>query len=266
MLIYNIKWATDGEKVFLPAEVWLEDNVEDVAEKLSDMYGWLVDSFEFFTKDDFESKVYEAYKLQWMISHGFTIKDYLDALIEADEDATFNGTYPEGDTRDIYESLASTVEYDTGLGAGSMWVCKGEFLDAEFKDDAYMQGLISQMANSTRMLNFWRREYGKTLLPNLEIPTSAGVLKAYESGITGQPGICVMFTPAGFTEEIDLAYVSVYEDSEYQTGAKERPVDVVICAYGDPYSEDYTKKDIIRREDVMASLTDAGCVPDSQKM
>lgn len=88
----------------------------------------------------------------------------------------------------------------------------------------------------------------------IEVNTSAGVLRAYKSTDPGQPGICVVLQPAGYDSEIDLSYVSVYEDPEYRTSDNERPVDVSIMTYADAYSEDYTSKQMIRREDVMAAL------------
>ena len=88
----------------------------------------------------------------------------------------------------------------------------------------------------------------------LEVTTSAGILRAYKSADPGQPGIYVMFQPAGYDYEIDMSYISVYEDSDYRTKDNEREVDVVIMTYGDCHTEDYTRKDIIRREDIMEAL------------
>ena len=112
-----------------------------------------------------------------------------------------------------------------------MFFCNGEYTEIEYPESG-------------------------TYPAEMEIPTAAGVMRAYRSADPGQPGISVVFQPAGYEEEIDLAYTSVYEDESYQTEDKERPVDVVIMAYGDPYNEDYTSKDILRREDVMSALSD----------
>lgn len=87
-----------------------------------------------------------------------------------------------------------------------------------------------------------------------EVATSAGVLKAYKSADPGQPGIAVMLQPAGYDTEIDMSYVSVYEDTEYQTSYKETSVDVSIMTYGNVFTEDYTDKVMIRRKDVMDAL------------
>lgn len=88
----------------------------------------------------------------------------------------------------------------------------------------------------------------------LEIRTPAGILSACPSTDPGQPGICIMWRPEGFDSEIDISFVSVYKDPAYRTRDEEGPKDVVIMTYADVYSEDYTKKDILRREDVEAAL------------
>lgn len=205
------------------------------------------------TKEEFENKCYEVYKLNWMISHGYSLRDYLNALILEDEEASNSGNYPEGDARDIFESLDSRFEYDTGFN-GTIWVCKEEFLDAEFNDEEYMAVLLSQMPEANMMRDFYRTKYGK-LLPeeHLDVYTSAGVLKAYKLKDPGNPGICVMLQPAAYEEEIDVTQASVYEDKDYATEG-ERSVDVVIHSWGDATTEDYTTKEIIRREEVIAGL------------
>jgi len=47
MLVTDIKWETDDEVVDLPTEVEVDDNMSDdeVADYLSDTYGWLVNGF-----------------------------------------------------------------------------------------------------------------------------------------------------------------------------------------------------------------------------
>lgn len=90
----------------------------------------------------------------------------------------------------------------------------------------------------------------------IEIQTSAGILRAYKSADPGQPGICVVFQPKGFDCEVDLSFVSVYQDPEYQTRDKEGTEDVCIMTYANIFDEDYTAKDIIRRADIERALTD----------
>ena len=48
MLVTNIKWETDGYEVDdLPTEVEVDDDLDEdeIADYLSDEYGWLVESF-----------------------------------------------------------------------------------------------------------------------------------------------------------------------------------------------------------------------------
>lgn len=47
MLVTNIKWETDGEEVDLPTEVEVFRDMDDdeIADYLSDTYGWLVNGF-----------------------------------------------------------------------------------------------------------------------------------------------------------------------------------------------------------------------------
>lgn len=53
MRVYNIDWETDGEVVTLPTEVDVPNDIDeyDIADYLSDEYGWLVNSFEIEYKD-----------------------------------------------------------------------------------------------------------------------------------------------------------------------------------------------------------------------
>lgn len=41
---------------------------------------------EIMNRTAFEDKMYEAYKLWWMMMHGFTLKDYVNALAIRRED------------------------------------------------------------------------------------------------------------------------------------------------------------------------------------
>ena len=54
MLVTDIKWETDGYDVELPTEVEVEDGMTDdeIADYLSDTYGWLVNEFALPMDDD----------------------------------------------------------------------------------------------------------------------------------------------------------------------------------------------------------------------
>lgn len=88
----------------------------------------------------------------------------------------------------------------------------------------------------------------------MEVKTKAGILRAYKSQDPGQPGIYIVLQPTGYEEEIDMSYVCVFEDEEYMTKDNERDIDVCIYTYGDATTEDWTSKDIVRREHIIAGL------------
>lgn len=88
----------------------------------------------------------------------------------------------------------------------------------------------------------------------LEVETSAGTIRAYKSQCPGEPGITVMFQPKGQDDEIDIADLKVIEDKGCQTEDRESPEDLVFLAYGSPFTEDYTTKYILRRQDVCEAL------------
>ena len=54
MEVTNIKWVTDGEVLDLPTKVEVEDGMSDdeIADYLSDTYGWLVEGFSLPMDDD----------------------------------------------------------------------------------------------------------------------------------------------------------------------------------------------------------------------
>ena len=205
--------------------------------------------------ENFRRKCYVAYQLDWMISHGYSIADYVHALAEADQDAAVDDAYPEGDADYIYGVLSEAVE-ETGFGSGSIWVCYAEFLDAEYQDVNYMKHLLTTMGNFDELSKLYYEDthYCLSSIPEFQVETSAGILNTYRSALPGQPGVVVMLQPDSYEEEIDCAYVSVYEDKNYRTSDNEGEKDVVIMSYGDATTEDYTTKEIIRRDDIIAGL------------
>ncbi len=111
-------------------------------------------------EEEFLKKCYEAYQLDWMLSQGYSLNDYLKVLAEAE--ASFEpDEYPEGTAEDIAKDIHQRFEEDFGFG-GSLWVCFEEFLGAEFLDKDYMEHLLQLMPASEKM----KEQYKKVVAGN----------------------------------------------------------------------------------------------------
>ena len=70
---------------------------------------------------------YEEYKLQWMLDHGFTLKDLLNDLVEIAD------AYEYGNIQhDLHECFESW-ENENGFPGHSIWASYEEWLDNEIK-------------------------------------------------------------------------------------------------------------------------------------
>ncbi len=204
----------------------------------------------------FEDECYKAYQLDWMMSHGYGLKDLMDALsivgedIEEDEEQELNDN-----PYYMIHQVFSAFEYDHGFGS-QIYACKEEFLQAEYLDKDYMAHLLSAMPFSDEKRKRYTKYTGITLSKPegdlIVVPTTAGVITAEKCTDPGQPGISITLQPAGTDFMIDMSYVTVTEAPEYQTEDKERPEDVVIMTYGDIWDEDYTSKVVIRGEELQS--------------
>ena len=87
------------------------------------------------TKKPIAERIYERFKLQWMIDHGFTLADIYSIMNEYLEEVE-----PE-DREDI--SFESYLE-EVGLREGSLWPCFDEFLDNECCDPEVIIPLLDE--------------------------------------------------------------------------------------------------------------------------
>lgn len=75
---------------------------------------------------------YAKYQLYWMIEHGHSIKELMQAVNDYDHE------YADDTLMDRFE------QWDEEEGfKGSLWVCMDEFLGAEYQDKAYMRGILT---------------------------------------------------------------------------------------------------------------------------
>lgn len=80
---------------------------------------------------DIKQIAYEKYKLDWMLHHGYTLKDLIDELSSCMEEAN-------EDLVVVFDIWAS----DYGFGS-EIWVCFQEFIDNEYQDEGYMKQLLN---------------------------------------------------------------------------------------------------------------------------
>ena len=148
--------------------VVLKINELSKAERASRIRDWLkqVDT-EIASRNKLEESCYEAYRLDWMLSHGESLTSYRNGLAEAAE------LIEEDEEQDLFE-LDSRQKLDTyadgfeeqGFGSGSIWACMDEFLGAEFLDADYMSHLFDVMCASAEQRTLWSKMTGESLAEN----------------------------------------------------------------------------------------------------
>lgn len=83
-----------------------------------------------------KQRAYEAYKLDWMIKHQYTLADLIKELQscieEVDEDEAI-------DLNEIFENW----EFDFGFHS-EIWACYEEFCENEYQDKEYIKQLLGE--------------------------------------------------------------------------------------------------------------------------
>lgn len=88
----------------------------------------------------------------------------------------------------------------------------------------------------------------------LHINSPAGELCAYVGSDTDNPSVGICMIPEGSDGAVvDLAYAEV-KGKELADIDKTGYEDVSLYTYADPYTEDFTSKNIIKRDDVVKAL------------
>ena len=215
-------------------------------------------------KECFEKKCYSAYQLDWMMSHGFSLDDVIKALKESlidqlNEEGEDCDNYAIGTASEMENYFTCAEEeflQESGFGNGSIFACMNEFLNHEYHDAYYMKHLFDNLSDKDNMVRMYEIYTGIRLgsVPEFSVDTKAGIINAYKNCDNGAPGVIVMLQPKAYEDVIDCASVTVYEEPGYRTEDNEGDMDVVIHAYGDAFDENYTHKEIIRRNDVISAL------------
>lgn len=94
-------------------------------------------------------RLYEAYKLDWMLGHGYSIDDIFANMFDHANDADYiktdNNDEPIVDA-DCIDIVAAYEDWEREDGFdGEIWASFKEFCDCELTDRGYIHGLIERM-------------------------------------------------------------------------------------------------------------------------
>ena len=126
MIATNIQWCVDDPEDLkrLPdkADIPFDIDEDDIADCLSDVYGFLVYGFDLEEEDDPLKKEYEQFKLQWMIDHGYTLQNLISELA----DILNEGFNIGGNAHNYLNEAFELFEDEIGFN-GSLWPCRREW-------------------------------------------------------------------------------------------------------------------------------------------
>ena len=148
-----------------------------------------VKDFVFESPDvtEFKDECYKAYQLEWMLRQGYSLNDlsevFRELFFEEIEEEPVRFAVPSDDITvdDFVDRLEEAFLIDRGFD-GSLYVCKADFLQAEFLDEGYMAHLFSIMAgDAEENMRKWREITGQEVAENREteltVKQVAGVWK-----------------------------------------------------------------------------------------
>ena len=110
-------------------------------------------------KEEFIQACYEAYQLDWMISHGYSLADYREVLVELMGqvlDAPFMVAASDEDLVRLSNKAEEYFMQDEGFN-GTLFASKKEFIGSEFQDPDYMEHLLSMMPDKVEKKAYWKK-------------------------------------------------------------------------------------------------------------
>nr|WP_297765856.1 hypothetical protein [uncultured Butyrivibrio sp.] len=163
MFRFYLKWYRNGNFI----SFYVSENEERMIGHVTEMVAGMAAVYE---KEQLEQKCYEAYKLDWMMSHGYSLDDLYRAMlkyekemfdpedfIEDGEERSFD--FDESDLERSAMQARDILLYEQGFGSGSIWACKNEFLDHEYRDADYMRSLFGRMRDGKKLKEQYERFY-----------------------------------------------------------------------------------------------------------
>ena len=114
-------------------------------------------------KRKFEQECYNAYQLDWMISHGHSLSDLYNVWLEYEQEIFDSNDkeilFDESDLERAMEQARDILLYERGFGESQIFACKSEFLTHEFLDSDYMEHLLVLMPNTAANRVFYYCTY-----------------------------------------------------------------------------------------------------------
>lgn len=113
-------------------------------------------------------KLYEAYQLDWMISHGYSLCDVIKGMdnIPQCHDRNICNYYPDGSEKNAQKGIRANIEsiFEAweilkGFPGSAIYCCFDEFCDNELLDISYIIPLIKTIGriDSVEYLNWYSR-------------------------------------------------------------------------------------------------------------
>ncbi len=157
ILRYHLKWFKGKSFSSFYASIDERKMVNHVREMVLTMS-------ELCKREQFEQKCYEAYQLDWMMSHGYSLDKLYRLMLEyekemfdpadfrdSDGDLSYEHEFKKEDLERSAMQARDTFLYELGFGDGNVYACKNEFLDHEYLDKDYMYGLFDRMPDSNSL-------------------------------------------------------------------------------------------------------------------
>lgn len=139
-----------------------ENELRDFGEDFHDGdYIFIMD--ETRTNEDveaFKQKCYEAYQLEWMLSHGYSLEETINAVGDI---VTEHLEDPENEFPEEAFEVSNTIckcyeQFGNEVGfQGEIFACKEEFLKEEFLSATYMDRLLSLMPEPAKKKALWKK-------------------------------------------------------------------------------------------------------------
>ncbi len=149
------QYFREGQEIY-SANISLDTTLQEEIESILDIVAEHVD------KEIFEQKCYEAYQLDWMMRHGYSLSDLYKVQLKYmkevfDEEVlygvgNFNINNFKKDALDYMMSQArDTILFQKGFAGTEVFASKDEFLITEYLYPDYMIRLLDNMPDSSNM-------------------------------------------------------------------------------------------------------------------